>query len=116
MAIGDLKKRPGKEESKHAQDEAPVFERVEWKKEPGLRKLYFYAIILCVASATTGYDGYVARKNRKVIEKLTPNRSFFNAVQNFDSWLEFFDHPDGSILGLLGALYQIGSLVSIPLV
>jgi hypothetical protein len=39
------------------QDDAPKFERVNWKKEPGLRKLYFYAVILSVASATTGYDG-----------------------------------------------------------
>lgn len=39
------------------QEEAPQFERVDWKKDPGLRKLYFYAFILCIASATTGYDG-----------------------------------------------------------
>lgn len=57
MAISALKKQSRKEELKNAQDEAPIFERVEWTKEPGLRKLYFYAIILCVASATTGYDG-----------------------------------------------------------
>ena len=40
-----------------AQDDGPKFERVQWTKEPGLRKLYFYAVILSVASATTGYDG-----------------------------------------------------------
>ncbi|KAI1852331.1 hypothetical protein JX265_006381 [Neoarthrinium moseri] len=99
MAVGGLSKQPHKEELMHARDEAPTFEKVNWTKEPGLRKLYFYAVILCVASATTGYDG-----------------SFFNAVQNFESWLDFFDNPNGSTLGLLGALYQIGSLASIPLV
>ena len=41
---------------------------------------------------------------------------FFNSVQNFDSWKTYFGHPEGSMLGLLGALYQIGSLVSIPFV
>lgn len=41
---------------------------------------------------------------------------FFNSVQNFDSWQSFFDHPKGGQLGLLGAFYQIGSLVSIPIV
>lgn len=41
---------------------------------------------------------------------------FFNSVQNFDSWKEFFDDPQGSDLGLLVALYQIGSVASIPLV
>ena len=42
-----------------AREEAPEFEVVTWYKDPGLRKLYFYAFVLCIASATTGYDGYV---------------------------------------------------------
>lgn len=54
------KKAPKKEVVEAAQEEAPSFERVTWYKDPGLRKLYFYAFILCIASATTGYDGYVA--------------------------------------------------------
>ncbi|KAK5663310.1 hypothetical protein OQA88_3738 [Cercophora sp. LCS_1] len=97
--MGILDKKPNHDAVAHAQEEAPQFERVEWKKDPGLRKLYFYAAILCVASATTGYDGM-----------------FFNAVQNFDEWKDYFGNPSGSLLGLLGALYQIGSLVSIPFV
>lgn len=97
--MGLFDKKPSAQATELAQEEAPKFERVEWRKEPGLRKLYFYATILCVASATTGYDGM-----------------FFNSVQNFDTWQEYFDHPSGSKLGLVGALYQIGSLVSIPIV
>ncbi|KAK1783639.1 general substrate transporter [Copromyces sp. CBS 386.78] len=81
------------------QEEAPQFEKVDWKKDPGLRKLYFYAFILCIASATTGYDGM-----------------FFNSVQNFDTWKAYFGDPKGQKLGLLGALYQIGSIGSIPFV
>jgi hypothetical protein len=42
-----------------AQAEAPDFEKVTWYQDPGLRVLYFYCSVLCVASATTGYDGYV---------------------------------------------------------
>lgn len=42
-----------------ARAEAPHLAKVTWYKEPGMRKLYFYAAILCVCSATTGYDGYV---------------------------------------------------------
>lgn len=38
--------------------EAPSFEHVVWYKEPNMRKLYFYAFVLMIASATTGYDGY----------------------------------------------------------
>lgn len=40
-----------------AQAEAPEFEKVQWTREPHLRKLYGMAIVLMVASATTGYDG-----------------------------------------------------------
>jgi hypothetical protein len=56
--MGIFDKKPHTEEVRHAQEEAPQFERVDWTKDPGLRKLYFYAFVLCVASATTGYDGY----------------------------------------------------------
>lgn len=41
---------------------------------------------------------------------------FFNSVQNFDSWTGFFNNPQGARLGLLGASYQIASVISIPLV
>lgn len=37
----------------------------------------------------------------------------FNSVQNFETWRSLFGNPQGQLLGLLGALYQIGSLVSI---
>ncbi|EGS19107.1 uncharacterized protein CTHT_0057310 [Thermochaetoides thermophila DSM 1495] len=80
-------------------DDTPKWERVDWKKDPGLRKLYFYAFVLCIASATTGYDGML-----------------FNSIQNFDEWQDYFNHPKGNTLGVLGALYQIGSLCSIPIV
>lgn len=40
-----------------AREEAPELPYVNWRKDPGLRKLYMYAAVICVASATTGYDG-----------------------------------------------------------
>lgn len=40
----------------------------------------------------------------------------FNSYQNIELWQVYFDRPAGSRLGLLGALYQIGSVASIPLV
>lgn len=46
-----------KEDVALAQAEAPELERVDWKRDAGLRKLYFWAFIICIASATTGYDG-----------------------------------------------------------
>jgi hypothetical protein len=43
-----------------AHAEAPHLAKVDWKTDPGLRKLYFWAFIICIASATTGYDAYAA--------------------------------------------------------
>jgi hypothetical protein len=40
-----------------AREEAPELPYVEWKKSPGLRRLYMYCVVIMVASATTGYDG-----------------------------------------------------------
>lgn len=47
------------EELEAARAEVPELERVDWRKDKGLRKLYMYCAVICVASATTGYDGYV---------------------------------------------------------
>lgn len=58
-----FKKKPQADAVAQAQEEAPDFEHVSWSKDPGLRKLYFYAVILCVASATTGYDGYDSQRS-----------------------------------------------------
>jgi sugar porter (SP) family MFS transporter len=80
-----------------AQAEAPQLAHVKWWKEPGMRQLYFYAAILCVCSATTGYDG-----------------SLLNSSQVMDAWQDYFDHPTGSELGILNSIYQIGSIASFP--
>ena len=38
--------------------QAPEFEEVDWKTDPGLRRLYVLcALGLLIGSATTGYDG-----------------------------------------------------------
>jgi hypothetical protein len=49
----------GKDDGPSEYIEAPNLRYVDWKRDPGLRKLYFWAFILCIASATTGYDAYV---------------------------------------------------------
>jgi hypothetical protein len=50
-------KRPNQANVVEAQEAAPELPPVSWTKSPNMRKLYFYCIILCVCSATTGYDG-----------------------------------------------------------
>lgn len=43
-------------EASMASWEAPQFDRVYWMREPHLRKLYAWACVLMIASATTGFD------------------------------------------------------------
>jgi len=43
-------------------------------------------------------------------------RMMLNTSQNLDDWQKYFGHPDGSKLGLMNAIYQIGSLASFPFV
>ena len=86
--------------------ETPRFQRVYWTREPHLRKLYGMAIILMVASATTGYDGMLV-----------------NTSQQIDAWNYFFfpelrDNPNlkdpvlDSKLAILVNMFNIGSIVS----
>ncbi|OAG03352.1 general substrate transporter [Paraphaeosphaeria sporulosa] len=77
----------------------PHLRYVDWKRDPGLRKLYFWAFILCIASATTGYDA-----------------SMLNNLRMLHRFNDYFGNPTGSTLGLLTALYSIGSIISLPVV
>lgn len=82
--------------SGRALEEAPQFEHVNWKTQPNMKKLYFWCVILCVASATTGYDGMM-----------------MNNSQNMTYWKTFFDNPEGSRLGLMNNAYNLGSIASL---
>ncbi|EAT89950.1 hypothetical protein HBI56_034040 [Parastagonospora nodorum] len=75
--------------------DAPQFERVEWRKLPNMRKLYWHACVLCIASATTGYDGMM-----------------MNSSQQMSRWAVYFDHPNDNRLGLMNNAYNIGSIIS----
>ncbi|EAU32508.1 conserved hypothetical protein [Aspergillus terreus NIH2624] len=88
----------GAEDNVHiTQAEAPQFEKVNWKKEPHLRRLYLMAMVLMVASATTGYDGMLV-----------------NTSQMMDTWTKFFSPKveQDNWLGLLVNMFNIGSIIS----
>ncbi|KAK8217256.1 hypothetical protein M8818_001509 [Zalaria obscura] len=87
-----------KEEIEVAVAEAPKFREVTWYKDPGLRKLYMLCAVVWLASATTGYDG-----------------SMLNGLQILPIWQNYFNHPSGSLLGLFGSIYSIGSLAGLPI-
>ncbi|RYO76731.1 hypothetical protein DL762_002738 [Monosporascus cannonballus] len=92
-------------EASMASWEVPQFEKVYWMREPHLRKLYAWACVLMIASATTGFDAMLV-----------------NTSQQIDRWKEYFpmtqagpDNPQeiaDSWLGLMVNLFNIGSIVS----
>ncbi|KPI34404.1 Lactose permease [Cyphellophora attinorum] len=89
------------ETRQHALDDAPEFEKVNWKTNPSIRKLYINcALGLLIGSATTGYDG-----------------SLLNLLQQYDYWESYFDDigtdaSKSNLLGLLTNMFTIGSILS----
>ena len=39
-----------------------------------------------------------------------------NAVQIVDAWKEFFNFPTGALQGIIGSMYSLGAICSLPLV
>lgn len=39
-----------------------------------------------------------------------------NGLQTLEPWQEYFDHPSGSLLGILSAIMSLGSLAALPAV
>ncbi|KAH7401262.1 general substrate transporter [Pyrenochaeta sp. MPI-SDFR-AT-0127] len=68
-----------------SEDERP------WYQQPELRKLYLMMPFLFLGSTTLGYDG-----------------SLLNGLQTMPTWQQFFNHPTGSHLGLIGAFPGFG--------
>jgi hypothetical protein len=50
------------------------------------------------------------------MELMALRRMMLNTSQNLDAWQVYFGHPSGDKLGLMNAIYQIGSLASFPFV
>ncbi|EJC97804.1 hexose transporter [Fomitiporia mediterranea MF3/22] len=78
-----------------------------WKEllDPG-RKFYNNRRLIClnawiflflITSSSNGFDG-----------------SMMNGLQSLEQWEEDFNHPTGSMLGLLNAIQNIGSLGALP--
>ena len=75
------------------------FPEVTWYKDPALRRTYLCLMLVVITSATNGYDG-----------------SIVNALQSLDTWKTYFNHPQGSMLGLFACIMSVGSIVAIPAV
>ncbi|KAH8893624.1 hexose transporter [Thozetella sp. PMI_491] len=71
-----------------------------WYKKPNLRTLYFLLIPVCLGvEMTTGYDG-----------------SVLNGLQAVSSWQTYFGNPSGLTLGILSASYNLGGLITLPII
>lgn len=77
-----------------AQDKTP------WYRKKNLRTLYFTLVPAALGvEMTSGYDG-----------------SVLNGLQAVDPWNEYFDNPNGAILGVLTAAFNIGAVMALPFV
>ncbi|KAG8929598.1 hypothetical protein FRC03_006385 [Tulasnella sp. 419] len=70
----------------------------KWYKNSRLVKLNLWILLLLITSSTNGYDG-----------------SMMNGLQTLDQWKSAFNYPKGSMLGLLNAIQNIGSILATPI-
>ncbi|KAG7094644.1 hypothetical protein E1B28_005468 [Marasmius oreades] len=69
----------------------------KWYNNKRLIILNAWIFLLLITSSTNGYDG-----------------SMMNGLQSLDQWKNDFNHPGASMLGLLNAIQNIGSLAAYP--
>ncbi|KAF8550485.1 hexose transporter [Imleria badia] len=75
-------------------------DKVPWYSKPNLRHLYFVMAPTCLAvQMTSGFDA-----------------SMVNGLQAVSSWLEYYHHPRSALLGLMIAIYSLGSVAAAPFV
>ncbi|KAG7287505.1 hypothetical protein NEMBOFW57_007017 [Staphylotrichum longicolle] len=71
-----------------------------WYKKPNLRFLYLILVPTGLGVEwTSGFDS-----------------SMMNSLQAVKSWVDYFDNPTSSRLGLLNAMYSLGALMAIPFI
>ncbi|KAI0031002.1 hexose transporter [Vararia minispora EC-137] len=71
--------------------------RRNWYNNRRLITLNAWIVLCLVTSSYNGFDG-----------------SLLNSLQSMDTWTGYFNHPQGSLLGLLNAIQNIGSIAAFP--
>lgn len=99
LTFFDPKKVKASGAGAHEQDQHvfPKVKQCRWWQDPGLLKLNLFLIVPMSSQFVQGYDG-----------------SLVNNLQSLNYWQDFFDHPTGSILGLINAMFFVGGMVSTP--
>jgi sugar porter (SP) family MFS transporter len=94
--------------------DAPRFERVNWRKEPHLKKLYIMTVFLLIASATTGYDGMLAN----TAQQMDRFKHYFSAENGKANEVFIWNEEDktwtadANKLGIMINMFNIGSIIS----
>ncbi|KAF2729713.1 hexose transporter-like protein [Polyplosphaeria fusca] len=75
-------------------------DNVRWYRKKNLRVLYLLLLPTCIGiEMTSGFDSQM-----------------INTVQIAPHWQKFFDHPAGSLLGIISAAYNLGAICALPFV
>jgi len=75
-------------------------DKVSWIRKPNLRMLYLLLLPTCIGiEMTSGFDSQM-----------------INTVQIVSPWQKYFHKPDGSLLGIISAIYNLGAIFSLPFV
>ncbi|CCM03950.1 uncharacterized protein FIBRA_06103 [Fibroporia radiculosa] len=69
----------------------------QWYNNKRLITLHAWIVLLLITSSVNGFDG-----------------SLMNSFQSLSAWEDYFHKPEGSILGLLNAIQNIGALAAYP--
>ncbi|KAG2008457.1 hexose transporter [Coprinopsis cinerea AmutBmut pab1-1] len=69
----------------------------KWYNNKRIIALNGWIFLLLITSSTNGFDG-----------------SMMNGLQSIPEWRDYFNKPSGSMLGLLNAIQNIGSLAAYP--
>ncbi|KAH8176524.1 sugar transporter domain-containing protein [Sarocladium implicatum] len=91
MSVKDVSMMKEETTQVHEPCEGLKVPEVTWYKHPGLRRLYLMMPVLFLGATINGYDG-----------------SLLNGLQTMEPWREYFNHPEGSRLGLFTAIMNIG--------
>ena len=75
-------------------------DKTPWYRKKNLRMLYLTLVPSALGvEMTSGYDG-----------------SVLNGLQAVTPWNEYFDNPNGAILGVMTAAFNIGAVLALPFV
>lgn len=75
-------------------------DKVPWYRKPNLRYLYFMLFPTCIGiEVVSGFDSQL-----------------INSAQLVPSWKEFFNNPAGALQGIIGSIYSLGAICSLPFV